>query len=182
MRQIGEYTIDIPIEFAFDWLLHGNYFLSSLDLKSFQYDKLETGGKFIAYEEINEHRFLPLKGEYLKLERPRYFQIRIWFPGGIQTIGYQLEGIERITQVKVTLEQKYYSFFQSCWSWLTRKKKSEAFQPIFELEKQNLEEAFGYNRLNTKISGILISEEEMQGKWSAHHPSNPYLSWVRSNV
>ena len=59
MKQINHYTIDVPSDFAFNWLLHGNYFLSSTNLKSFQFDKLESGGRFIGYEELNEHRFVP---------------------------------------------------------------------------------------------------------------------------
>jgi hypothetical protein len=182
MQQTNQYTVDVPIDFAFDWLLHGTNFLSSMNLKSFQYDYLETGGRFIAYEEINEHRFVPVKGEYMKLEHPSYFKFRMWFPGGIETIEYQLKAIDRTTHVQATIHQKHYSLFHRLGNWLFKKRRAWKLHLVFELEKKALEEALFNNTLQAKPAGVQLNKEEMELKWNEFHPNNAYVSWVRPNI
>jgi hypothetical protein len=182
MKQTRTYQIDVPVDFAFEWLLHGNFLLAGLDLQSFQYDELEEGGRFIAYEEINDHKFVPIKGQFLKLQEPHHFQLEVFFPGGEQIVEYRLKGEDRTSEIEITYTNQYRSLMQGWWRKTFPKKTEALFAVALETEKNNLQEAFHLNRLNTRISGVKIDRFEMEEKWNIHSPSNPYLRWVRPEV
>ncbi|WP_028778897.1 SRPBCC domain-containing protein [Shimazuella kribbensis] len=182
MKQTATYTVDVPADFAFEWLLHGNFLLAGLDLKSFQFDVVAEGGKFIAYEEFNDHRFVPIKGQFLKLDEPHHFQLEVFFPGGEQIIEYRLDGEDRKSKIEVTYTNIYRSLMAGWWKKTFPKKTDSLFATAIEMEKKNLQEAFHLNRLNTRISGVKIDPYEMEEKWKIHSPSNPYLRWVRPEV
>lgn len=182
MKQSTTYTVDVPADFAFEWLLHGNFLLAGLDLQSFQFDLIEEGGRFIAYEEINDHKFVPIKGEFLQLKEPHQFQLEVYFPGGEQIIEYRLFEEDRKSRVDITYINHYRSLMAGWWSKAFPKKSELLFSQALETEKKKLQEAFHLNRLNTRISGVKIDRYEMDEKWKTFTPSNPYLRWVRPEV
>lgn len=182
MKQTQQYRVDVPADFAFEWLLHGNFLLAGLDLKSFQYDHIAPGGRFIAYEEINDHSFVPIKGKFHQLVEPTHFQLEVYFPAGEQWIDYRLQGEDRSTTIDVTYTQAYRSLMSGWWQKMFPKKGDELFIQTIQMEQEKLQEAFHYNRLNTQIPGIKINPADMDEKWEIHSPSNPYLRWVRPEV
>lgn len=182
MKQTATYTVNVSADFAFEWLLHGNFLLAGLDLRSFQFDELAEGGRFIAYEEINDHKFVPIKGKFLVLQQPHRFQLELYFPGGEQIVDYHITGEEHTSKIEVSYTNQYRSLMAGWWSKAFPKKSKALFSSALEKEKNNLQEAFHLNRLNTKISGVKIDRYEMEEKWKVFSPSNPYLRWVRPEI
>ncbi|MCH5584602.1 hypothetical protein MK805_06420 [Shimazuella sp. AN120528] len=182
MKQTATYTVEVTAEFAFEWLLHGNFLLAGLDLQSFQFDELDEGGRFLAYEEINDHKFVPIKGKFLALKKPHQFQLEVYFPGGEQIVDYRIFEEERTSKIQVSYTNRYRSLMAGWWSKAFPKKSEALFSQALETEKTKLQESFHLNRLNTRISGVKIDQYEMEEKWKVFSPSNPYLRWVRPEV
>lgn len=182
MKQTATYTVDVTAEFAFEWLLHGNFLLAGLDLQSFQFDELDEGGRFLAYEEVNDHQFVPMKGKFSALQSPYHFQLEVYFPGGEQIIDYHISGEERTSIIEISYTNQYRSLMAGWWSKAFPKKSDALFSQAVESEKTKLQEAFHLNRLNTRISGVKMDRYEMGEKWKSFSLSNPYLRWVRPEV
>jgi hypothetical protein len=183
MKQTATYIVDVPANFAFEWLIHGNFLLAGLDLKSFQFDVVAKGGRFIAYEEINDCKFVPIKGEYVALKKPHHFQLEVYFPGGEQIVDYCVSKEEdRISKIEISYTNQYRSLMAGWWSKTFPKKSEVLFSQALETEKNKLQEAFHLNRLNSRISGVKIDQYEMNEKWKVFSPSNPYLRWVRPEL